>query len=221
MTQAYLYRWTEIATGKLYVGSRYAKNCHPNDGYICTSRHVKPLIQSNPDGWMREILVVGTPTDIRDLEARYLVSLDAAKNPTFYNKTNGNKNFHTIGLPVSEAHIRRMKENNPSHRPEVKEKLRISGLGRDVSHLQSEESKLKKSRSQKLAWAEGKFQGVGFKFGDENLAKSPEVRAKISVALQNFKGARMTGKKHSSETKEKMAESRRLYWAKRKGLINV
>ena len=212
MTQAYLYRWTEIATGKWYVGSRYAKNCHPNDKYICTSRHVKPLIQNNFKGWVREVLVVGIPTDMRDLEARYLVSLDAAKNPMSYNRANGNKNFHTIGMPVSEEHIRRLKEQNPSHCPEVREKLRQAGLKRDVSYLQCEKHKQNKILGQKKAWAEGKYQDVGFKSGDENIAKSQAIRAKISAALQNFKGGRMTGKKHSEETKAKMAEARRLFW---------
>jgi len=216
MTQAYLYRWTEIATGKWYVGSRYAKNCHPNDGYICTSRHVKPLIQNNPDGWVREILVIGMPKDMRDLEARYLVLLDAAKNPMSYNRTNGNKNFHTVGIPSSEKRIRILKENNPSQRPEVREKLRQAGLSRDVSHLHSEKHKENKILGHKRAWAEGKYQGVGFKSGDENVAKKVEVRAKISAALKNVKGGRMTGKKHSEESRQKMSEARRLYWQRKR-----
>lgn len=215
MTQAYLYRWTETTTGMWYVGSRYGKGCHPNDGYICSSRRVKPLIQTNPDGWVREILVVGMPKDMRDLEARYLVALDAAKNPLSYNKANGNKNFHTIGVPVSEGHMRRLKEDNPSRRPEVIEKLRQAGLKRDVSHLHSEEHKQSKILGQKRAWAEGKYAGVGFKAGEDNVAKSDAVRKKISLALKNIKGGRMTGKVHTEETKQKMAEARRLYWANR------
>lgn len=216
MTKAYIYRWTEKATGMWYVGSRYAKDCHPDDGYICSSRHVKPLIQSNPSGWVREILVVGMPKDMRDLEARYLVSLDAAKNSMSYNRANGNKNFHTIGVPVSVEHIRRLKEDNPSRRPDVIEKLRQAGRNRDVSHLWSKESKENKILSQKRAWAEGKYAGVGFKSGDQNIAKTDEVRKKISQALKNLKGGRMTGKKHSEETKKKMADARRLYWANRR-----
>jgi hypothetical protein len=198
-----------------YVGSRYGKGCHPDDGYICSSRRVKPLIQRNPAGWVREVLVIGMPKDMRDLEARYLVALDAAKNPLSYNRANGNKNFHTIGLPVSEKHMRILKEDNPSRRPEVIEKLRQAGLKRDVSHLHSEENKRSKILGQKRAWAEGKYAGVGFKAGADNVAKSDAVRKKISLALKNTKGGRMTGKKHTEETKQKMAEARRLYWANR------
>lgn len=219
MTQAYLYRWNEKTTGMWYIGSRYAKNCHPNDGYICSSKIVKPLIISNPSEWDKQILVVGNPSDIRELEAKYLMSLNAASDKFSYNRHNGNKNFHTIDVPRSEKQKKFLLEQNPSKRSEVKEKLRIASSSRDISHLQSKESKIKKIQSQKRAWAEGKYANVGFKTGEENIAKNPEVRIKISVALKNFKGGRMTGKTHSPETKAKMAESRRLYWAKRRGDI--
>ena len=216
MTQAYLYRWTELSTGKTYIGSRYAKNCHPNDGYICSSKVVKPLIEQNPTNWQKQILVVGNPTDIRELESKYLTVLDAAKNSHFYNKRNGSGSFHTVGIPISEKRIKFLKENNPSFRDDVKEKLRAKGKSRDVSHLQSQECVSKKSIGQKRAWAEGKFVGVGFKSGEQNIAKTPEVRAKISTALKNFKGGRMTGKKHSEETKKKMAATRVLYWSSKR-----
>ena len=52
MTLAYVYKWTELATGKWYVGARGARGCHPDDGYICSSKVVKPLILANPNGWI-------------------------------------------------------------------------------------------------------------------------------------------------------------------------
>jgi hypothetical protein len=221
MTRSYLYRWTEKDTGMWYIGSRYANGCHPDDGYICSSKHVKPLILKNPSGWHREILVIGEPKYIRNLEANYLKVLDAAKDIMSYNKSNGNGSFHTAGLPVSEKHKKRLREDNPSFREDVKQKLRIAGLSRDVSHLHSEESQRKRSEGQKMAWANGKYAGVGFKVGEENIAKRSDIRDKISSALKNVKGTRMTGKKHSLETKLKMAESRRLYWQKKRENANT
>jgi hypothetical protein len=47
-TQAFLYKWTHLPSGKWYVGSRTAKGCHPEDGYYCSSKEVKPLILANP-----------------------------------------------------------------------------------------------------------------------------------------------------------------------------
>ena len=45
MTVAFLYKWIEISTDKWYIGSRTANGCHPTDGYICSSKIVKPLIR--------------------------------------------------------------------------------------------------------------------------------------------------------------------------------
>lgn len=216
MTQAYLYRWTEKTTGMWYIGSRYAKDCHPNDGYICSSKTVKPMIMENPDQWSRQVLVVGNPTDIRELEANYLLALSAASDCKSYNKHNGNKNFHTCGLARSKKQIEQMLERNPSHREDVKEKLKISGKSRDVSHLQKEECKTKAALGRKKAWAEGKYQGVGFKTGEDNVAKQESVRVKLSVTRKQRKIEPMTNKKHSEETKQKMAAARALYWANKR-----
>lgn len=97
MTVAYLYEWTEISTGKWYVGSRTRKNCHPDDRYICSSRVVKEKILKNPNNWNRKILVIGEPKYIRNLEALYLNRLNAATNSKSYNQNNADGKFHTIG----------------------------------------------------------------------------------------------------------------------------
>jgi hypothetical protein len=89
-TQAYLYRWTQISTGMWYEGSRTAKGCHPDDGYICSSKIVKKLILKTPEDWLRNILVIGDPLYIRNLENARLLSIDAARDPQSYNRDNGN-----------------------------------------------------------------------------------------------------------------------------------
>lgn len=88
MTIAFLYRWTELSTGKWYEGSRSRKGCHPDDGYICSSKEVFALITENPTGWERELLVIGEPGYIRPLETTRLKSLDARNDPMSYNKHN-------------------------------------------------------------------------------------------------------------------------------------
>lgn len=55
ITYAFLYKWIEISTGKWYIGSRTKANCHPADGYLCSSRTVAPLIRINPTNWTRQI----------------------------------------------------------------------------------------------------------------------------------------------------------------------
>ena len=174
------------------------------------------MIIGNPNGWKREVLVIGGPTYIRELESKFLTALDAAKTDMSYNVRNGSGAFHTVGMPRSEKQVKMMKERNPSFRAEVVEKLRVAGKQRDVSHLQAECYKEKRLLGQKQARARGCYVGVGFKPGDENIAKTPEVRAKIAAAMKNIHGGRMTGKKHSPETRAKMAASRRLYWERKR-----
>lgn len=96
-TKAYLYRWTHITTNKWYVGSRTARGCHPDDGYVCSSKEVKPMIVSEPTEWQREVLVIGEPDYIRELEAQYLKVFDAKNNSMSFNRHNGDGKFTTFG----------------------------------------------------------------------------------------------------------------------------
>jgi len=99
MTKAFLYRWTQKSTGMWYEGSRTAKGCHPDDGYICSSKTVEPMIVENQEDWTREILVIGESKYIRKLEEVRLTSIDAKNDPMSYNKDNANGKFTTTGMP--------------------------------------------------------------------------------------------------------------------------
>ena len=88
MEQAYVYKWTHLPSLMWYVGSRTSKNAHPDDGYICSSKIVKPLIQATPEEWSREIIDVGTRQAMKELEAEILQLFDAAADPRSFNKNN-------------------------------------------------------------------------------------------------------------------------------------
>jgi len=112
-TQAFVYRWTNRQTGQWYIGSRTAQGCHPEDGYICSSRRLLPLIESNQPNWHREILCVGEPQDMIELECRLLESLDAKNDPLSYNQHNGDGKFTTAGVePPNKG--KRYKRGTPS-----------------------------------------------------------------------------------------------------------
>jgi hypothetical protein len=130
MTTAFVYKWNEISTGRWYIGSRTALGCHPNDGYICSSKIVRPLIEENPSNWTRQILCIGHPTDMYKLECDYLNTIDAAHDPMSYNQSNGGYNFGNTGKKfpprsietrkkLSEA--RRGKPKTDEHRRKLKE----------------------------------------------------------------------------------------------------
>jgi hypothetical protein len=107
MTTAYVYKWTHIPTLMWYIGSRTAKNCHPSDGYICTSKYVKPLILQSKTEWQREIIATGTVTEMINLETMLLQMFDAKHDHKSFNKHNGDGKFTVAGKkvgPQSNAH---------------------------------------------------------------------------------------------------------------------
>lgn len=109
MEQAYVYKWTHMPTLEWYVGVRYAKNCHPNDGYICSSKIVKPMVEQHPEEWARTIIDVGTAIDMRQLEKDILELTDAKNNPRSFNQNNAGVPHGWLipwnkGLPKEESH---------------------------------------------------------------------------------------------------------------------
>lgn len=81
----FVYKWTQQSTGKWYIGSRSG---NLNDGYICSSKIVKPLILSNPNDWIREIISLHTPNEVRRAEGKLLKLLNAKNDPMSYNQSN-------------------------------------------------------------------------------------------------------------------------------------
>jgi hypothetical protein len=88
METSYVYKWIHKPTQKWYIGSRTNKTAHPDDGYICSSKIVKPMIERNPDEWERKIIAIGSSTDMRKLETKMLRDLKAAQDPMSYNLSN-------------------------------------------------------------------------------------------------------------------------------------
>jgi len=150
VTLAFLYRWTHIPTHKWYIGSRSAVGCHPDDGYICSSKIVKPMILENRTDWKREVLLIGNPTFIRNLESEYLSKIDAKNDPMSFNQHNGDGKFTTNGMPPWNKSLTKDTDSrvenyakkvslsrkgkctgikNPSTRPEVKAILRSQKIG--------------------------------------------------------------------------------------------
>jgi hypothetical protein len=114
MTIAYVYKWTHLPTMMWYVGSRTAKNCHPNDGYICTSRYVKPLILESIDQWHQEIIATGSIKDMIKFETEILQLFDAKHDPRSFNKHNGDGKFSVAGKkigPQSQQHKANLSES--------------------------------------------------------------------------------------------------------------
>ena len=97
-TVAYVYKWVHMPTGKWYIGSRTRVGSHPDDGYYCSSKTVKPLILANPDEWKREIIATGDPFEMRDLETKLLRDANAKHDDNSFNQHNNDRSPIRTGI---------------------------------------------------------------------------------------------------------------------------
>lgn len=138
-TTAFLYKWTQLSTRMWYIGSRAAKGCHPEDGYICSSKTVKPMIILNPNDWIRNIIAVGSPEEIISLERKHLVELDAKNNTQSFNRHNGDGVYSQAGKTPWNKGI---KTNKPGYR-----------LG--ATHTIESRYKMSKNMKGRVPWNKG------------------------------------------------------------------
>ena len=152
---AYVYKWTHKPTLNWYVGSRTAKGCYPSDGYICSSKIVRPLIKDSPNEWERTIVATGTVEEILELEMEILQLFDAQKDPRSFNRSNVSMPCGVLGIPKTIEH---------------KEKLRQLNLGK--RHTQDSIVKMKAKRANQIMIP-------GWHWSDEsraNIKGKPKLR---------------------------------------------
>lgn len=161
MNNGFVYCWTDHETNKLYVGSHKG---NPNDGYICSSKHFMEQYKERPTDFTRQIIAEGNIDDIRALEVSILQSMNARKDPMFYNKTNGDKNWFPKGMT---------KETKQKISKTRKEKKVSSGKNNPMfgrKHNEETKQKLReKAKQQTPTW-------LGKKFSDEHRKQMSESR---------------------------------------------
>jgi len=199
MTIAYVYKWTHIPTLKWYIGSRCRKGCHPDDGYICSSRIVKPMIEAFPSEWHREIIATGTQKEMAALEIEILECLDAMHDSRSYNQSNGNGiGWNKIyGIPRRESTKEKIRQKN------IEYNLAHPNCRKGKKHTEETKQKLREARKhQKIVW-DGPNAEEHRKRHIERMTgrkKSPEEKAKIIKAH--------LGARRSDETRQRMREER-------------
>jgi hypothetical protein len=121
----FVYIWRHNKTYHWYIGSRTANGCHPDDGYICSSKIVKSLIKLSPNDWERRLLYVGDRTIARKMETRFLREFNAASHEKSYNQHNNDshaawnekKELINLHQKIKDHHARQsLEELHPSLR---------------------------------------------------------------------------------------------------------
>ena len=198
----FIYIWFDRHRKKFYVGCHWGE---PNDGYVCSSVHMKRAYKNRPQDFKRRILVsnIITKSMMFEEELRYL-NLASKRPERYYNKQFTNDHWSA----------------DEEKSKQVRKKISESNKGRSVWN---KGKKLSEEHRRKLAEAKrGKpspKKGKD-KFGNSILRKSEE-----EILLQrkdNIKRARETlrkkqelygnhwkGRKHSQETLNKMSRDRK------------
>ncbi len=233
ITIPYFYIIKHGPTGKYYAGCKInseadSSNLMTENGYKTTSKIVKNLIKK--DGLesfqILRIKHFDLPEQALDYETRFLLKVNAAENPMFFNLHNGGKNFvNKGGYSLSESTKEKMKK------PKSKETIEKQNREKRERPKEVYEKMVESRRKNNPAWnSEETIKKITeaniTRFSDEENRKehseimkeyyknnpiSEETREKHSE-LSSGESNGMFGKKHSEETKEKM----KLAWEKRR-----
>lgn len=165
MHQPYVYKWTHLPTLNWYVGSRTRQGCHPDEKYICSSRYVRPLIESNPTEWQKTIVAIGSPDEIRQLEADILYTTDARNDCRSYNLHNGDGKFTTAGKkmpPRSKETVEKIRSKLKLQTLSEEQRQHLSEINRGENNpnwglKRSAETKQKQAEARRLWWANKKL----------------------------------------------------------------
>lgn len=208
-SHGYVYKWTELSTKKWYIGCRSAKNCHVNDGYICSSRTVKPLITNNPENWIREILWIGDREITPTVESLFLSENNAANNDESYNLHNSDGKWNNTGrrMPQTKEHIKKRtsKRIGTSYSEESRKKMSASAKNKIVTdetrinmsngqrgrkHTEETKEKIRQKSLLQRHSDETKRLLSEIHTGRQSTRKgtvvSPESREKMSIAQKNI-----------------------------------
>jgi hypothetical protein len=108
--------WLHTPSGRWYIGSRTAKGCRQDDGYICSSKTVKPLILANPSEWVRTILFVGDKPAVLQVEKELLMRLKVVPSQLSLNAS------YFVGRGNTTAKGKTMLRKNQEYVPQTSDR---------------------------------------------------------------------------------------------------
>jgi hypothetical protein len=238
MGNPYFYIIRHKPTQKYYAGCKInssadSSNLMTESGYKTTSKIIKDLIKK--DGLNSfEVLKIKhfkTPEETLSYESRFLIKVNAAENPMFFNQHNGGKNFVNKGgynlseatknkmkKPKSEETIQKQKEALKKRSKESWKKM-VETRKRNNPVWHDEEMRKILSIKNNIRWSNDDNRKKQSEIMKEFYKKNPVSQETRNKHRQLNKGENnsMFGKKHKESTKEKM----KLAWAKRKEKLKI
>ena len=206
MSEAFVYCWTDKETNKLYVGSHKGTT---DDGYVCSSKSMMEEYKKRPADFSRQIVAVGTVSDMRKLEGVILISVSARVNEQFYNKHN-NDGLYFEGW------------SKETMTTEHKLNIGKSAKGRKLSaeHAQKLHEGRKRSKNSPEHTAAVVASRKGSKHTDNTKQKMSEIRLANpntkSISSEAGKASQKSRRESGYYQSEEWLEKVRLGWEKRK-----
>jgi len=153
--EAFLYRWTDIPTSRVYVGVHMG---FVGDGYwnSATDTELNKLIANKNSQIRYEVLEYGSYEDMTVLENKILSKDDAKNNPKYFNKSNGAPKYFSPDVEAMKELADKIKrkefpckkeqistiytlpklqvrfEEDTSHRRDIKERIEDAGGSSDA-----------------------------------------------------------------------------------------
>jgi hypothetical protein len=195
----YVYKITNLLTGKSYVGQKHNKIIIDplKDNYMGSGKYLKSSIKKHgKENFKKEILIEGLTTQFAaNIFEEYFIKKEETLFPNGYNLV---CSCNQKGLKHSEVTKQKMRESHKNISIETRLKLSIASKkssGNRGKKL-SEEKRIKKSLARK-----------GFKHSNETRLKMSESRKGMTQSEETKKkiSETKTGKKASIETKLKLS----------------
>ena len=221
MKHGFVYIWYDRKHKRYYIGSHWGRE---DDGYICSSRWMRKAYRRRPQDFKRRIIsrVIKGRGDLLQEEYKWLQLIsDNEIGKKYYNLTK-HLNGHWVTdeekrLTISEK-LSKANKGNPSPNKgktlseETKKKV-SDGTKRGMASIDKSYRWNEDYRS-KISENSKRLQKEG-KIGMTGKSHSTKTKEKMSAA-QSGSNNPMHNKTHDAEAKRKISEASKLMWAKRR-----
>ena len=147
----FTYCITHLPTNRRYYGSRYARNCHPDDlgkTYFSSSKTVTKMIkEEGVENFLFEVRkTFDSPKDCLEWETKVLTRLDAMNSDRWLNRSNSGMSWYNGG-PMSNEHRSKISAANKGKPRNENQKRAVSESNKRRGVSDTTKAKLSESMS--------------------------------------------------------------------------